>query len=43
MTAEIAEMYAQLTTENRRKMDAKINELLEQQTRAKTQKKETAV
>lgn len=30
MTEEIAEMYAQLTPENRRKVDAKINELLEQ-------------
>lgn len=34
MTAEIAEMYAQLTPENRRKVDAKINELLEQETMA---------
>lgn len=34
MTAEIAEMYAQLTPENRRNVDAKINELLEQETMA---------
>lgn len=30
MTEEIAKMYAQLTPENQRKVDTKINELLEQ-------------
>ena len=33
MTTEIAEMYAQLTPEGRRKVDAKIDELLQQQAR----------
>lgn len=39
MTAEIAEMYAHLSPEDRGKVDAKIDELLEQQIRAKLQKK----